>query len=300
MNKNINRRHFIKTIAAGAAALTFSCDLRKQTSVTELDPIIGKKLFLLRYDTEHESPEKMAGFFEKAIEVHRKHQIPATFFCKGRAIEKRKNQFAAFYQEIKNDPLFDIQDHSYSHIGIGYAKGKDVPTLKADYEKSFALHEQLFGARPIGISICGTRGKDGPKLSGFDATEKSRAELDMLASLGVRMVNSFLTGFDETKVFLNYSSLGHPEIMGFPSAYSDTSWLHRRKFGDPIKYIFSQCEKRAQANEHMPLMLHDWAAWTRADDKELTHVIKITDFARKLGYQLTTHVACLKQKALWA
>jgi len=126
-----------------------------------------------------------------------------SFQIKRNQRKKRKNQFAAFYQEIKDDPLFDIQDHSYSHIGIGYAQGKDIPTLKADYEKSFSLHEQLFGVKPIGISICGTRGKDGPKLSGFDATEKSRAELDMLASLGVRMVNSFLTGFDETKVFLN-------------------------------------------------------------------------------------------------
>ena len=292
--KNImDRRDFLKTMAATAAALTLSCNNQKHKAVE-------RKLFLLRYDTEDENPEKMDGFFEKIVEVHRKYQIPATFFCKGRAIEKRTSQFETFYHEIKNDSLFDIQDHSYSHIGIGYARGKNIRILKADYEKSFRLHEKIFGTRPIGISICGTRGEDGPKLSGFDATEKSRAELDMLASLGVRMINSFLTGVDGTKEFVNYSSIGHPEIMGFPSGYSDTAWLYRRKFGDPVNYIFAQCEKRAQANEHMPLMLHDWCAWTRAYDEELTHVIKIADFARKLGYEMATHIACYRQKALWS
>jgi len=40
------------------------------------------KIMLIRYDTERDDPESMAGFLEKAIEVHRREEIPATFFCR--------------------------------------------------------------------------------------------------------------------------------------------------------------------------------------------------------------------------
>lgn len=251
------------------------------------------KRFLLRYDTEGENVAEMAGFLERAVSVHREHAIPATFFCMGAALENREAEFSDFHREVKDDPLFDIQDHSYSHIGLGYQRGKDIQTLKADYERSFAVHERIFGRRPIGISICGTGGKDGERLTGFDETAKSRAEFNMVASLGMRMISSFLSGVDESKVFLDFSSLGHPEIMGFPSGFGDTSWMDRRECGDPVPYILSQIAHRAEHDEHMPVMLHDWVAWLRAEDQELTHVKQMADVARKHGFDLVTHAACL-------
>ena len=257
------------------------------------------KLFLLRYDTENRSPEAMAGFLDQAIVVHREHQIPATFFCTGGAIDAREPDFRAFYQEVGDDPLFDIQDHSYSHIGLGYEAGKPVDVLKADYERSFASHERVLGKRPIGISICGTGGADGKRLSGFDETEKSRAEFDMIAGLGLRMINATLTGVSESRSFANYGRLGYPDIMGFPSAYSDTSWMHRKEHGDPMAYLLSQVEERASREEHMPLMLHDWVAWNHASDKALTHVKQIIDKARAKGYTPVTHAWCLQETALW-
>jgi hypothetical protein len=51
--------------------------------------------------------------------------------------------------------------------------------------------------------------------------------------------------------------------MGFPSAYSDTSWMYRRECGDPMDYILGQLAERAEREEHMPLMLHDWVAWLK-------------------------------------
>jgi len=257
------------------------------------------KLFLLRYDTEGGEAESMAGFFEKAVEVHRENDIPATFFCRGGAIDAREADFRQFGEEVKDDPLFDIQDHSYSHIGVGYDFGQPVDVLRADYERSFAAHERVFGPRPVGISICGTGGRDGKRLSGFDATEKSRAEFEMLVGLGIRMVNTFLTDRRESRDFTDYSPLGHPDVIGFPSAYSDTSWMHRQEHGEPVPYILSVMEERARNGEHMPLMLHDWCAWQFAEDKELTHVRIIADRARELGYTLVTHIDCLTDRSLW-
>jgi len=258
-----------------------------------------KKLCLMRYDTEHTSAETMSGFFEKLVEVHRRHEIPATLFCCGRAIDGREDDFRAFRSEVNGDPLFDIQDHSYSHIGIGYEAGKPVEVLRDDYERSFAAHERVFGVRPIGISICGTSGADGDRLRGFDETEKAQQELGMLAGLGVRMINSFLSGVEESREFTNYGAIGHPDLMGFPSAYSDTSWMARCESGDPVEFVFSRIEEHAAQGDHIPIMLHDWVAWTRAEDSELTHVVRIAERARESGYELATHHTCLSRPELW-
>jgi peptidoglycan/xylan/chitin deacetylase (PgdA/CDA1 family) len=261
--------------------------------------LIMRKLGLIRYDTESGDKEKMSGFLAKAVAVHRTHRIPVSLFCTGGAVERREDEFRAFHEEVKDDPLFDVQDHSYSHIGVGYEKGKPVEVLRADYEKSFAAHERVFGRRPVGISICGTGGKDGPRLKGFDETEKSRAELDMLAGLGLRMINAHLSRQREDNSFLNYGSLGHPLIMGFPSGFSDTSWMYRKERGEPMEYILSLAEERAAKDEHLPVMLHDWVAWLHASDKSLTHVVAIAEKARELGYELATHIQCLEDETLW-
>ena len=250
-----------------------------------------KHQMIIRFDTESRQREEMKGFFEKVVSVQRTHDIPASFFCMGAAMVKRESEFRAFSQEIQGDPLFDPQDHSYSHIGLGYADGKSIEVLRTDYEKSFSVHEDVFGSRPIGVSLCGTK-VDGPHLTGFDATEKSRAELDMLSELGVRMVNSFLTGHDGGHEFVDYSAIGHPEMMGFPSANSDNGWVRGRKFGDPAEHIVSQIKKNGAVGKHMAIMFHDDTEWIDVNDKELDLMKLIADVARDNGYELSTHIEC--------
>lgn len=258
-----------------------------------------EKLMLMRYDTEWwGEPAGMAGFLEKLVEVHRRDKIPVTMFCRGLTLENMRSEFTAFYQEVADDPLFDMQDHSYSHVGLGYESGKPVEVLEADYERSFQAHTKVFGRRPSGIAICGTS-DDGPRLQGFDATEKSKEEFGMMVKLGTRMINSFLTGIDESREFISYGKLGHPEVMGFISGYSDTSWMHREEHGDPVAFMLGEVIKRSELNEHMPVMFHDWVAWQKAPDKELTHVRKIAETGRKLGYTLVTHMDCYNNKSLW-
>ncbi|MCK4852944.1 MAG: hypothetical protein KAT31_01750, partial [Bacteroidales bacterium] len=145
---------------------------------------------------------------------------------------------------------------------------------------------------------CGTS-DDGPRLPGFDATEKPGSRGPSMVKLGTRMINSSLTGIDESRKFINYDILGHPEVMGFISGYSDTSWMYRKKYGDPLEYMLKEIHTRSVQNEHMPVMFHDWVAWQKAPDKELSHVRKIAETGRKLGYTLVTHMDCYKNKLLW-
>jgi peptidoglycan/xylan/chitin deacetylase (PgdA/CDA1 family) len=292
MNKNnccpITRRQFISTSVLGMAAFSMGCAGGE------------KKKFLIRYDTESRQRVEMTGFFEKIVAVQRTHDIPLSFFCLGAAIDKRKSEFIDFAREVKDDPLFDFQCHSYSHIGLGYEEGKSVEILKADFEKAFAVHEGIFGSRPIGISICGTGGVDGASLCGFDATEKSRAELDMLAKLGVKMINTNLCDADSKIEFINYSIIGHPEIMGFPNGTpSDNSWLRGRKYGNPKEFITKQIQENAKQNNHMAIMFHDDTGWIDVNDKDLDHLKLVVDVARKNDYEIVTHLSCYQNKGLW-
>jgi hypothetical protein len=290
----MDRRSFIKNTGMVAAALS-----SMPVGLAGCRKGMQEKLMLMRYDTEWwGEPAGMAGFLEKLVEVHRKDEIPVTMFCRGLTLENMKSEFTAFHQETANDPLFDMQDHSFSHVGLGYESGKSVEELKADYEQSFQSHEKVFGSRPSGIAICGTS-DDGPRLPGFDATEKSKEEFEMMVKLGTRMINSFLTGIDESREFINYGILGHSEVMGFISGYSDTSWMHRKEHGDPVAFMLNEVRKRSELNEHMPVMFHDWVAWQKAPDKELTHVRKIAETGRQLGYKLVTHMDCYNNKSLW-
>ena len=277
--KTMTRRQFVNTAVLGAAAIGLGSSRNE------------KPRLIIRFDTESRQREEIKGFFEKVVSVQRTHNIPASFFCMGAAIVLREPEFRAFYQEIKDDSLFDIQDHSYSHIGIGYAEGKPIEVLRSDYERSFATQERVFGKRPIGVSLCGTS-VDGPHVAGFDSTEKSRAELDMLAGLGVRMVNTFLTGHNGAHEFVDYSELGHPEMMGFPSANSDNGWVRGRKFGDPAEHIVSQIKKNAPLGKHMAIMFHDDTEWIDVNDKDLDLMKLIADVARENGYELSTHIEC--------
>jgi len=258
---------------------------------------MGQKLyFLMRYDTEDIFFWRMRGYFEKVIEVHRTHNIPATFFCQGKAIQLRKKEFRAFGQAVRNDPLFDLQDHSYSHIGVGYQKGKSLDTIRKDYEHSFELHKKILGKQPIGISLCGVRNA-GPSVNGFDATPKSRAEFEMLAQLGIKFIDTFLIGKNQETDFISYASLGHPDIMGIPAGESDTGWIYRRKYGEPLQYIEQKIEQNAKMEKPFSLVMHDWVAWVMAPEKHtLAHVIRIADKARDLGYTLVTHQWCWEHR----
>lgn len=259
------------------------------------------RILLLRYDVEAAGwkDKPMDGFLEKAVEAHRRYSAPCGFFCTGMAIEAREPEFKSFWREVKGDPLFDIQDHSYSHIGAAYENSPSVETLKADYEKSFAVHERVFGRRPLGVSLCGVSGC-GSRLAGFDLTEKSRAELDMFASLGVRIINSLLSSCKESSHFINYASLGHPEIMGYPSGNSDMHWIREDAGADHLEPMLAAISKAADAGGHAAVVLHDWISWCHASDKELSHVGRLADFARGKGFTLKTHSQCHAEKSLWA
>jgi hypothetical protein len=257
---------------------------------------MNQRWLLLRYDVESTDTVAMDGYLSCLLSAHRSAALPVTLFCTGGALDAREADFRAFYESAAGDPLFEIGDHSYTHIGVGYEAGQSVEALRADYERSLAAHERVLGKRPDSISICGTGGKDGPKLSGFDATPKAQEELAMLVDLGIRRINSFLSDVKENQEFTDYASLGFPEVSGYPSAFSDTSWLKGKDpHSDFLAPLRDEIDRRAEANLPLPVILHDWCAWNHAADKQLTHVLQLTDYARQRGFEAMTIGAAVER-----
>ena len=254
-------------------------------------------ILLLRYDVEG-GGERTTGFLEKAVEIHRRDGIPAGFFCVGAEIEKRETEFKDFYSEVKNDSLFDVQDHSYSRVGLCYENGPSLAEIEDDYKKSLAVFERVLGFRPKGTSLCASD-KLGKGLSGFDATAKARQELDILAKLGFTMTTTALSGHVRMHDFVSYGSIEHPEMMGFPSGNGDKNWLLKPKTENPLDSLFETMEKAAGEGKNLGIVLHDWVTWNHAPDKQFSHVRRIAEKARSLGFELANHSACYKNASLW-
>ena len=65
-------------------------------------------LYVAAYDTE--TPECLQAV-RKIVEVHRRYDMPATFFIVGKTLEADSTD----YRELLDDSLFEIASHTYSH-----------------------------------------------------------------------------------------------------------------------------------------------------------------------------------------
>ena len=257
-----------------------------------------RQILLLRYDVEG-GGEKVAGFLERAVEIHRKDSIPGAFFCVGSEIESREAEFKDFWKEIKGDPLFDVQDHSYSRVGLCYEDGPSLEAIKDDYKKSLEVFERVLGHRPPATSLCASS-ELGKGLPGFDATTKARNELDILAGLGFKMTTTALSGYVRMHDFVSYARIGHPDLMGFPSGNGDKNWLLKPTTENPLDALFKVMDKASLEGRHLGIVLHDWVTWNHAPDKQFSHIRRIVEHARKRGFDLATHSDCYKDKTLWS
>ena len=67
---------------------------------------------LIGYDVEaHGAEDVTPRFLDQARALHHRLGVPATLFVVGQTLE----QWVSAFQSIAADPLFDLQQHTYSH-----------------------------------------------------------------------------------------------------------------------------------------------------------------------------------------
>jgi peptidoglycan/xylan/chitin deacetylase (PgdA/CDA1 family) len=200
----ILRRDFIKTAVAGGIGAAVLSDMAKGGVSGQ-----AETRYIAAYDTE--SPACLAAC-RKIVEVHKRFQMPATFFIVGRTLDDK----AAEYRKLLDDPLFEVASHTYSHrmlrdndfCGPGVSmeqRREEIFRGKEAIER--VLERPCVGLRPG---------------CGFDNAFTGEPQvLALIKEAGFRYVSSLLWGPDYSMPALlrepfNYKADGFPEIWELP------------------------------------------------------------------------------------
>jgi peptidoglycan/xylan/chitin deacetylase (PgdA/CDA1 family) len=212
-------------------------------------------------------------FLEHARSLHNRLGVPATLFVVGQTLERWVPQF----QVIAGDPLFDIQQHTYSHQllktvyiedgrSVRVVRGVSIEESREEVRKTSALLAEHLGVQCMGLTgpWCYYQGlRDRPDI------------LQVLWEEGIRFTRT--DGRNERDwhpVSLDlqpywYDALGFPEILEIPiHGWHDCvirdevlGWEDGDGYVESVKpYI----DRAAAEDTVFSLCQHDWSS-IRAD-----------------------------------
>lgn len=106
--------------------------------------------YIAAYDTE--SPRCLETC-RTIVEMHHRHQMPATFFITGKTVEAQPEA----YRQLLDDPLFEVASHTYSHKSLRdhpfCGPAVPLPEITEEIRRGKDCVEQVFqrpcaGVRP--------------------------------------------------------------------------------------------------------------------------------------------------------
>ncbi|MEN6425138.1 MAG: polysaccharide deacetylase family protein [Phycisphaerales bacterium] len=203
MNR-ISRRELMGT-ALGAAVLAGAPQVR---ATDRASPKMGTR-YIAAYDTESSACLQAC---RKIVDVHKRLEMPATFFVVGRMLEANTTE----YKELLADPLFEVASHTWSHklLRDNAMCGRAVSADEKREEvfKAKELIERVFERPCIGLR---------PAV-GFDNALKGATDvLELAQAAGFRYVSSLLWGPDCSMPSLieepfHYGADGFPGLWELP------------------------------------------------------------------------------------
>lgn len=185
--------------------------------------------YVFHYDLEN--PDLCLRAAPVLAKLHRDHGVPATFFMLGRVLEQRGDDLRAIFGD---DPLFDIQSHTYSHQMLRdnrmHGPGISLDEVRMEISLGREWVERVFDRECVGIrSGCGFyRGLQG---------EVER--LALIAECGAKYISTDLRGpLDSIPSGLQqaywYDTEDQPQLLELPGhgwhdnvlkAPGETQWL---------------------------------------------------------------------------
>jgi peptidoglycan/xylan/chitin deacetylase (PgdA/CDA1 family) len=201
MNR-LSRRDFVAAAAGaiGVSALPLKTEAASTGKVTR---------YIAAYDTE--SPACLKAC-EKIVEVHKRMEMPATFFILARTLLANPKQ----YRALLDDPLFEIASHTYDHQMLRDHEfcGPAAPPeqIRKEIVQSKKAIEEVFEKPCTGLR---------PGCSFDNALQGANHLLALVKEAGYSYVSSLLWGPDYSMPALlrqpfNYSPDGFPEIWELP------------------------------------------------------------------------------------
>ena len=237
-------------------------------------------------------------FLEQARSLHNQLGVPATLFVVGQTLERWVPQF----QSIADDPLFDIQQHTYSHQllktvyiedgqSVRVVRGVSVEETREEVRKTSALLMEHLGWQCTGLTgpWCYYRGlRDRPDI------------LQVLWEEGIRFTRTDgRNEHDWHPVSMDlqpywYDALGFPDVLEIPiHGWHDCvirdevlGWEDRDGYVESVRpYI----DRAAAEDKVFSLCQHDWSS-IRADP-QLRATEALILYAQEQGLRITSYRA---------
>lgn len=254
---------------------------------------------LIGYDVEWRSTEGdvTEQFLTTAQALHQRLNVPTTFFIVGQTLERCVPNF----QAVMDDPLIDLQQHTYSHQllktvyiddgkSIRVTRGVPPEETRREVRKTTQLLKQHLDVECIGLTgpWCYYRGlRDRPDL------------LQILHEEGIRFTRT--DGRNEKDwhpVDMDlqpywYDALGFPDMLEVPIHGWHDCVIRAEVFGwedldawvDSVKpYI----DRAASEDKVFSLCQHDWSS-TRADP-EMRATEAILRYGQERGVRFMTYL----------
>lgn len=165
------------------------------------------------YDVEWlDDVEFSLAALEAVVKVHRRRSAPATFCIVGRLLELAPDRYGA----LLSDDLFEVQNHSYTHMNVKQVAGGppvDLAKVEDEIARTNALVADVFGVRPIGFRTPG----------GFTNGLRGQTKvLEIAARNGIRWISSDARGPAETVPAgftqpYTYAGDGFPDLVELPA-----------------------------------------------------------------------------------
>jgi peptidoglycan/xylan/chitin deacetylase (PgdA/CDA1 family) len=229
---------------------------------------------LIGYDVEWRGEGDVTPqFLEQGRSLHNRLGVPATLFVVGQTLERWVPQF----QAIAGDPLFDIQQHTYSHQllktvyiedgrSVRVVRGVGIEQTRDEVRKTSALLAEHLGVECIGLTgpWCYYRGlRDRPDI------------LQVLWEEGIRCTRTDgRNQHDWHPVSMDlqpywYDALGFPDVLEIPIHGWHDCVIRDEVLGwdDVDGYVASvrpYIDRAAAEDKVFSLCQHDWSS-IRAD-----------------------------------
>lgn len=168
--------------------------------------------YVFSYDVEH--PQLCMEALPIIVEIHRQYNVPATFFLLGKVIEQSSRELQEL---LSNEPLFDIQSHTYSHKLLKdnamHGSGISLEEMRMELELGKRLVEETFGVECIGFRTpCGF----------YKGMQGEVERLSVIWSCGFKFISSDARGpADSIPSGLQqaywYDAEGFPQLLELPA-----------------------------------------------------------------------------------
>lgn len=249
---------------------------------------------LIGYDVESSEPEVTKRFLDLAWEVHNRYSAPCTFFLVGKTLELVG---AEMFKPFVNHPLFDIQQHTYSHLllktvyiddgeKIQLVRGGTLEEIEEDVGKASRLLKDMLGIDCIGLT--------GPW--GYYRGLCDRPDiLEILHKLGIRFTRTWARNekdFQPTPLEIQpfwYVHSGFPDILECPcQGYQDIYWYWI--YGEDLERYMAylgQCLEEIKRNDWvLGYGAHDHTAIKNNGLPQIEFLIK---YAKDLGIEIKSY-----------